>query len=342
MANFVGMLKAIAEKVTLEFKRPAGTSRGVLTTKNSWIIRLWDEAHPEIKGTGEASIIESLSPDWSNEYPNKIQEIVDQIDEIQASDLADYPSIQFGVEAALLDLKNGGDQLYYPSDFTDKNEGIRINGLIWMGDEAFMAEQIDQKLKEGFSCLKLKIGAIDFDTELQLLEKIRKRYSSGTLELRVDANGAFSPENAIQKLDQLSKFDLHSIEQPIKQGQIQAMHELCKKTPLPIALDEELIGIKFKSAKSALLREIQPQYIILKPSLVGGFEASDEWISLAEEEEIGWWITSALESNVGLNAIAQYTATKNNPMPQGLGTGQLFENNISSTLGIQGERLYHH
>ncbi|MBD3637430.1 MAG: o-succinylbenzoate synthase [Crocinitomicaceae bacterium] len=336
------MLKASVEKITLQFKRPAGTSRGILSTKNSWIISLWNDEKPGITGKGEASIIESLSPEWSDEYENELRDILSNIHLFSEDDLINFPSIRFGIEAALKDLKNGGKREYFDNAFTRGEEGIRINGLIWMGDKSFMLDQIKEKLEMGFSCIKLKIGAIDFDAELDLLRFIRAKFSKETLELRVDANGAFAPKDALEKLEALSKFDLHSIEQPIKQRQWEEMAQLCKKTPLPIALDEELIGINEMSLKQQVLNTIKPQYIILKPSLVGGFTASDEWISLAEKMNIGWWITSALESNVGLDAIAQYTATKNNPMPQGLGTGQLFKNNVTSTLRIKRDFLFHH
>ena len=222
----------------------------------------------------------------------------------------------------------------YPSGFSNGNEHIPINGLVWMGSEAFMKQQISDKLNQGFRCIKMKIGAIDFNTELNLLKSIRKEYSPADIALRVDANGAFNSSEALEKLKRLSEFDLHSIEQPIKQGQWQEMARLCEDTPLPIALDEELIGVFSEKEKLDVLNTISPHYVILKPSLIGGFSASDQWISLAESKDIGWWITSALESNIGLNAIAQYTFAKNSKLPQGLGTGSLFTNNIPSPLKV--------
>ena len=335
------MLKATVEKVTLNFKRPAGTSRGVLHSKDSWIIKVWDDKNPVIKGVGEASIIKSLNPEWSDDYEDQLNAVVENIsDYAQKPDkLSEFPSIKFAIETALLDLKNGGRQLYFDTAFTRGNANIVINGLIWMGEKELMLEQIDQKLKAGFKCIKLKIGAIDFDEELEMLDYIRSYHNAEELELRVDANGAFSAEDAMSKLEKLSRFNLHSIEQPIRQGQWDKMRNLCLQTPLPIALDEELIGISLASEKRNLLDKIQPQYIILKPSLIGGLQEADEWIALAEERKIGWWITSALESNVGLNVIAQYTATKNNPMPQGLGTGSLFKNNLAAPLKTEGELL---
>lgn len=336
------MYQASLEKYTLQFKRPSGTSRGVLTEKESWFIRIWKKEDPETVGIGEASIIKTLSPEWSDRYPDFIQEVVDKINQHIENDLVElrsWPSIYFAVETALLDLHNGGKQLFFRSPFTDNHAPIRINGLVWMGQQSFMLEQIQEKINQGFDCIKLKIGAIDFQEELDLLAFIRTHYAANEIEIRVDANGAFSPEDAMTKLEKLSKFDLHSIEQPIKQGQIQEMAELCAAPPLPIALDEELIGISEPKKKNELIQMIQPQYIILKPSLIGGFQGSDEWIQAAEKNGIDWWITSALESNIGLNAIAQYTYTKENPMPQGLGTGQLYTNNIPSPLVIREGQL---
>lgn len=336
------MLVAAIEKYTLHFKQASGTSRGVLTEKDSWFLRIWNKNKTSVVGIGEASIIKSLSPDWSNRYEAKLDEVAQKITYYanHIHELVEFPSIQFAIETALLDLKNGGHQVLFPSDFTTAETPITINGLIWMGSEAYMHEQIEEKIAAGFKCIKLKIGAIDFKRELHLLAAIRKRFSKEEIELRVDANGAFAANEALEKLRALAEFNLHSIEQPIKQGQLEAMSELCKKTPLPIALDEELIGIYSSPTKNELLERIQPQYIILKPSLIGGFAGTNEWIAAAEKQKIQWWITSALESNVGLNAIAQYTFTKNNLLPQGLGTGQLYTNNTPSNLTIKNGQLF--
>ncbi len=235
-------------------------------------------------------------------------------------------------------MEHQGD-LYFPSDFTEGKDSIKINGLIWMGDVNYMQSQIEEKIRDNFSCIKLKIGT-DWDSEKEILKSLRKEFSKDQIELRVDANGAFSLEQAKVVLQELADLDIHSIEQPIEAGNWKAMADLCKNTPTPIALDEELIGVLNFESKKDLLREISPQYIILKPSLIGGFSGSDEWIDLAEKNNIGWWITSALESNIGLNAIAQYTYTKNSPMPQGLGTGGLFTNNFPSPLALEGEKLW--
>jgi o-succinylbenzoate synthase len=253
--------------------------------------------------------------------------------------LVDFPSIQFGLEMAFRSLQNNDPFMLFSSDFTKGEDSIPINGLIWMGGTDFMKQQIKDKLSQGFSCIKMKIGAIDFSKELDLLKSIRKEFSSEDIELRVDANGAFSVLEALENLKRLSEFGLHSIEQPIKKGQWDEMARLCKESPLPIALDEELIGVTNADEKKELLKVIQPQYIILKPSLLGGYRGSDEWIGISEKMSIGWWVTSALESNVGLNAIAQYTYTKNNNMPQGLGTGGLFTNNFASPLNVKNGTL---
>lgn len=325
---------------TLKFKKPGGTSRGVLHEKRSWYLIV---KQMEKTGIGECGPLKGLSIDNFDEMENKLNEVCLNINDHEywlKEGLTDFPSIRFGLETALLDLRNGGSRILYPSEFTEGNDFIRINGLIWMGKPDFMLEQVEEKLQLGFHCIKIKIGAIDFEEEIRLLSYIRDHYSAKEIELRVDANGAFSPNEAFDRLERLAELDIHSIEQPIKQNQWNAMEELCRQTPVPIALDEEIIGIRTLEEKQKLLKAVQPQYIILKPSLVGGFKESEEWIEVAEENNTGWWITSALESNIGLNAIAQWTYTLNNPMPQGLGTGQVFSNNIPSPLYLEGEKLY--
>ncbi len=307
----------------------------MLTQKETWFLLLEENGK---KGIGECGLLRSLSVDDRSDYEQKLQWVCRNIhlgkDRLW-EDLMEFPSIQFGVETAFRSLESETPFLLYPSEFTSGEKAIPINGLVWMGDKAFMKEQIVQKIKDGFSCIKLKIGAIDFQTELDLLKYIRSEFSSEEIELRVDANGAFLPAEAAEKLKKLSEFDLHSIEQPIRQGQLSEMAELCRITPVPIALDEELIGVFDVTKKRDLLQTIQPQYVIFKPSLIGGFRGTDEWRKLADAQDIGWWITSALESNVGLNAIAQYTFSLNNEMPQGLGTGGLYTNNFDSPLQVQ-------
>src|SRR5690554_2568505 len=336
-------LKATFEKRVFTFKRPSGTSRGVLNDKKAWLITVWDEVNPSIKGVGECSVIPHLSPDYPNDevYEAKVKEVAENVHYFakNIAELTAFPSIYFGLEMALVDLKNGGKRIFYDTAFTQGKTEIPINGLVWMGDEAFMKEQIEQKLAEGFSCIKMKIGAIEFEKEMRLLRSIRKRFSADRITLRVDANGAFSPAEAVDKLTALKEFELHSIEQPIKQGQIAEMNALCAQNIVPIALDEELIGIYEYEQKAKLLDEIKPQYIILKPSLVGGFKGTAEWIELSEARNIPWWITSALESNIGLEAIAQFTSTYPVTMEQGLGTGALYVDNIESNLHVENGQL---
>jgi len=334
-------MKATYKKYILDFKRPSGTSRGVLTKKETWFLILQKEGN---HGIGECGLLKGLSYDDVADYEEKLQWTCDNINlgkDVLWKQLKDYPSIQFGVEQAFLSLAAENPFELFPSDFTQKESPIAINGLIWMGDETFMHEQIQQKLQQGFQCIKMKIGAVDFDTEIAILKSIRSTYSKDLIELRVDANGAFSKEEALKKLRILAELDIHSIEQPIPPGHFQEMMNLCSQSPLAIALDEELIGISDRTKKEELLHAIQPQYIILKPSLIGGFKGSTEWIELAKNYGIGWWITSALESNVGLNAIAQWTYTLNNEMPQGLGTGSLYTNNFESPLTVAKGKLYY-
>lgn len=338
-------LEASYEKRVFDFKRPGGTSRGVMTQKKAWFISIWDSRNPQVVGTGECSIIEGLSPDYENDeqYEAQVGKCIQSINEFanDLDELKHMPSIFFGIEMALLDLKNGGKRLFFETDFYHGKSNIPINGLIWMGDPRFMADQIVEKLEQGFSCIKMKIGAIDFEKEFSLLEGIRKDFDQNQITLRVDANGAFTIEDAPEKIGRLSELGIHSIEQPIKPRQWDEMNSLCKANHLPIALDEELIGVYDSREKVNLLDSIQPQYIILKPSLMGGFKGVAEWIDLSEERNIPWWITSALESNIGLDAIAQFTSQYNVQLPQGLGTGSLYTNNIESTLKIENGHIKH-
>lgn len=338
-------MNARFEYTPLTFKRPAGTSRGTLTVKHSWLIFIEENG---ITGTGECSIIPELSPDFisTGDYEKGLSTVVKQITDGQLTlenahiILKNKPSVLFGVECAFLDLKNGGEKVYFDNGFSQKNKAIDINGLVWMGDEMFMQEQIDQKLKEGFSTIKMKIGAIDFETEFKLLNNIRNHYNKEKITLRVDANGAFKPDEAASVLNRLSELDIHSIEQPIKAGQWKEMKHLCSSTPIPIALDEELIGIYSQKEKEELLSLIKPQFIILKPSLHGGISGTREWIELAEKNQTDWWMTSALESNIGLKAICELTAEYNNPLPQGLGTGSLYVSNFESDLTVENGKIF--
>ena len=364
------------EERLLHFKQPAGTSRGIYTTRKSWFVKISDGAHI---GIGECAPLPQLScddlPDYGEKLRVKCEEFAAAIERGDAAisafleTMRPYPSMLFGFETALLSLtsflpiqgeseegfsslstpfrgsQRGASHLLFDTPFSHGEVGIPINGLVWMGSYEEMQQRIEQKLEQGFRCIKLKIGAIDFEQELELIKKIRERFSHHEVELRVDANGAFSYENgdALYKLELLSQYVLHSIEQPIKAGQWANMAELCRESPLPIALDEELIGVNDPQQKRQLLHIIKPAYIVLKPSLHGGMLGCREWISIAREEGIGSWITSALESNIGLNAIAQFCADVYGPditMPQGLGTGQLFTDNIDMPLAIRGNRLW--
>ena len=332
-------MKAGFKKYELQFKQQAGTSRGVLDSRTVWYLFLEENG---ITGIGECAPLPGLSKETPEEIETQIQQLCASPTLFRENPelLKDTPSLLFALETALLDLKYGGEHILFPSEFTEGKAGIPINGLIWMGETNKMKSQIDAKLSSGFQCIKLKIGAINFEEELKLLQGIRQRYTPEQITLRVDANGAFLTNEAIQKLRELTEFQLHSIEQPIAAGNWEIMAKLCKESPLPIALDEELIGINHRFKKIELLDTIHPQYLVLKPSLHGGISGCDEWIELAEERSVGWWITSYLESNIGLNALAQWTFTKNVRMHQGLGTGQLFTNNIDSPLEIRGEQLW--
>lgn len=331
---------------TFHFKQPAGTSRGVYTRRHSYFLTVTDDARPWIKGFGECATLPDLSCDAIPEYETILRQLcktVETLGKIPYDILRPYPSILFGLETAFAQLEAHGSTMLFDTPFGRGEVGIRINGLVWMGSFDEMYQRIETKLQQGFHCVKLKIGAIDFDKELELIRHIRESFSKKQIELRVDANGAFTPNNALQRLEALAKYDIHSIEQPIKQHQWKAMARLCAVSPLPIALDEELIGVNVKSMKADLLDTIQPQYIILKPSLHGGMYGTEEWLQLAEERGIGSWITSALESNVGLNAIAHFCAKvygSHITTPQGLGTGQLFTDNITMPLEIKGDELW--
>ena len=344
------------EEKLLHFKQPAGTSRGIYTTRRSWFVTLTDEEGRQ--GIGECAPLPNLSCDDIPDYADKLSTFCESfISDISATNLVppssfllprdihtprNYPSMLFGLETALLNLRAGSPMLF-DTPFGRGEEGIPINGLVWMGSFEEMRQRIEEKLAQGFHCVKLKIGAIDFEQEIELLKKIRSRYSRQEIELRVDANGAFSTDDALQKLERLAQYDIHSIEQPIRQQQWGDMARLCRESPIPIALDEELIGVNDSVTKTQLLDIIKPAYIILKPSLHGGMSGTKEWIDMANERGIGSWITSALESNIGLNAIAHLTAYLYGPhiqRPQGLGTGQLFTDNIPMPLEIRGDKLF--
>jgi o-succinylbenzoate synthase len=340
-------VKITYKKHILEFKFVAGTSRGVLNTHTVYYVKIHDSENPILFGLGECAPLKGLSIDYLPDFEQILSKIctkLSAIDQLNFSNISEIipenlPSIRFGFETALLDLKNGGKRQIFQNDFSLKNAPIEINGLIWMGDKALMLSRINEKINEGYKTLKLKIGAINFNEECELLDNIRANFSEKDLTIRVDANGAFSPNDAMKKLKMLSKYAIHSIEQPIATNQKIELKQIIKNSPIPIALDEELIGV-FENEKEKLLEDLNPHLIVLKPTLLGGLKATKEWIEIAENQEISWWITSALESNIGLNAIAQFTAEFDNKLPQGLGTGQLYLNNIESPLEIKNGSLY--
>lgn len=323
----------------LKFKEPAGTSRGILTEKPTFFIKVYDENNPELFGIGEAAVFPGLSPEADGNYVWKLTELMANVAINRLTDLSRHSSIQFGLESAIYDFTNGCKGTYFPSTFTEGEETIEINGLVWMGDFERMIERIEEKLTEGFRCIKLKIGSIAWTKELEMIRYIRGKYTESDLTIRVDANGGFKYEECKERLGELADLGIHSIEQPIQAGQPDLMAKLCKVSPVPIALDEELIGKGNLEERIETLEKIKPQFIILKPALCGGLSGASEWIEEAEKRNIGWWITSALESNVGLNAIAQFTAFLNAKGPQGLGTGGLFINNFETQITLDKDRL---
>ncbi len=327
------MLKAHFKQYQLRFNSPVLTSRGSMSVKNGYYLFITDGTKT---GIGECSYIEGLSPDDLVNYERALSQLCNGIEQGSKElfpSFNDFPSIAFGYETALLDFSSGGNRVLFKSEFTNGSATMPINGLVWMGSKTFMQQQIQQKINDGFSCIKLKVGAIDFEKELELLDFIRGKFPAEVMEIRLDANGAFKFDFALQQLEKLALYQVHSIEQPIKQGQIERMMRLCKESPIPIALDEELIGVSGK-VREELLQFIQPHYIILKPALLGGLGACEQWIQTAQKQNIRWWATSALESNIGLNAIAQWVFTKKNALVQGLGTGSLYTKNIPSPLYV--------
>ncbi|PID95211.1 MAG: o-succinylbenzoate synthase [Bacteroidetes bacterium] len=339
------------KKYRLRFRQPIGTSRGVYTEKINYYLFLGDDVHSG-RGVGECNLLSGLSVDDVPEYETQLAACCRQINEGASPDACSverFPSIAFALETALLDLHHGGEKILFPSAYTRGEEGIITNGLIWMGEEKKMQQRIDDKLARGFHTLKMKIGALNWPQERALLRRIRDRYDASTITLRVDANGAFRRADVFGVMDDLAALDVHSIEQPVEKGNHALMAEVIDKCEVPVALDEELIGICGKAQRKALLEQLNPAFLILKPSLLGGFKQCEEWIALAQAQNRQWWITSALESNIGLNAIAQWSykiledhdLTKK-MLPQGLGLGDIYQNNLSAPLDLRGEKLYHH
>jgi o-succinylbenzoate synthase len=345
------ILQASFTRKVFQFGFKARTSRGLMRDKTSWFIKIWDRENPNVVGMGECGPLPGLSLDARPDFEERLMAILGKVDQhnvdniksaevfVRATVPPEFPSIVFGLETALRDLFQGGKQLIFENSFV-QGKPIPINGLIWMGDMDFMMNQINQKIAQGFNCIKLKVGGLDFDRECDILHYIRRRYYKDDITIRLDANGAFKVDEVLFKLNELSKFKVQSIEQPIKPG-LPEMEELCKKSPIPVAFDEELIGVKSLEEKKYLLDRLKPQFIILKPTLHGGMMGCEEWISAAETSGIGWWITSALESNIGLNAVCQFTANYDNHLPQGLGTGMIYENNIPSPLEVKAGNIFY-
>lgn len=333
------MLRAAFAPYRLLFNFRALTSRGALPYKDTYFIKVWHDAGPSRFGIGECAVFRGLSADDRPDYEEKISALCRSINRGEQYDITGWSSLRFGLETALADLDNGAARTLFPSAFSSGQSDVVINGLVWMGSLDEMTRRADEKIAAGFRCIKFKIGSHDFDSEVQLLERIRAKHGAEKLEIRLDANGAFTKDNVMQRLNRLAILDIHSIEQPVAAGQVDVMAQVCAQSPIAIAIDEELIGCRTKEQMAAMLKKIQPAYIILKPALCGGFSGAADWIECAGKMNIGWWATSALESNIGLNAIAQWTAAMNVAMPQGLGTGGLYTNNITSPLTLVGERL---
>lgn len=340
-------LRAKYFKKVFQFNFKARTSRGLMRDKTSWFIKMWDDLNPEIFGLGECGPLPGLSIDARPDFEDHLVATIEKFNALNLSTPSDehlytiippdFPALTFGFETAMKDLQHGGQRIIYKNSFLE-GQSIPINGLIWMGDMDFTMDQINAKIAEGFTCIKLKVGGLDFDRECDVLSYIRRRYFRESITIRLDANGAFKLDDALYKLEELSKFSVHSIEQPIKPG-LAEMEELCRKSPIPVAFDEELIGKETYDQKKELLTRLKPQFIILKPMLHGGLKSCEEWIRLAEEIGIGWWITSSLESSIGLNAICQFTANYNVALPQGLGTGKIYINNFDSPLCVTSGKI---
>jgi O-succinylbenzoate synthase len=334
-------MKASFTSYKIPFKNPILTSRGGMNHKYGYFITIENGG---IKGIGECSIIKGLSRDNLDTLPDILGYVCDKIEHwelIKKDIFKTHPAIVFAVESALLDLKNGGRKILFESAFTNQLQPIPINGLVWMADEKKMSHEINEKYEKGFRCIKLKVGAIDFEAECRLLSKIRSEFDKDKIEIRVDANGAFAPNIVRERLLRLAEFDIHSIEQPISTNQWKLMAALCNEKIIAIALDEELIAVMEEDKMEELLDTINPQYIILKPSLIGGLTIADKWIAFAQKRNIDWWATSALETNIGLNAISQWVAHKDVSTTQGLGTGELYQKNIASPLYIDRGQLFY-
>ena len=336
------MIHATWKELTLTPRFPLGTSKGVINVRTVWYLIAWDESRPQVRGIGEAALFPGHSKEFPAEVRTKLLELcadTSSWEERLIHDLVHVPSVRFAVEQCLRDLNVSGSKVLFPSEFTLGRQGIPINGLVWMGEKKEMRERIKAQIDGGNRCVKMKIGGIGINDELELLADVRREFSAKELTLRVDANGAFSHATAMPVLERLAELEVESIEQPIPPGLFETMAEICAKSPVPIALDEDLIGLNTRDAKADLLDHVKPRHIVIKPSMVGGWAAAEEWIALANARNIGWWITSALESSIGLNAVAQWTATLGVGIPQGLGTGSVYADNIPSPLTVKAGEL---
>ena len=336
------MIHATWKELTLTPRFPLGTSKGVIKARTVWYLIAWDAERPQVRGIGEAALFPGHSKEFPADVRTKLLELCSDTSnwgQRLHDDLMQVPSVRFAVEQCLRDLQASGSKILFPSEFTLGHAGLPINGLVWMGDMATMRERIKTQIDGGSRCVKMKIGGIGIADELQLLADVRREFNAKELTLRVDANGAFTNGNVMPVLERLAALEVESIEQPVSPGLYEVMAELCATSPLPVALDEDLIGISTPEGKKDLLDHVKPQYIVIKPSMVGGWAAAQEWIDLAQERGIGWWITSALESSIGLNAIAQWTATLGVTIPQGLGTGSVYSDNVPSPLSVSAGEL---
>lgn len=327
------MLQMTPVPYTLHFKRPAATSRGALREREIVFLRAEQDG---VVGWGECGIVPGLSRDDRVDYVDAISSICAAINQgvgPAGIDLAALPSVAFGLETALLDLAGGGRQRLFDTPFSRGEAALPTHGLIWMDTPAGMWDQIERKIAQGCQVIKLKVGALPFDQELAWLIDVRRRWPAEEVELRLDANGAWQPAEALGHLQRLAALDAAFLEQPIKPGQAQELAAICAVSPIPIALDEELIAA---SDPARLLETIRPHHIVLKPSLLGGLTACQSWIAAAERLGVQWWINSLLESNIGLNAIAQWSSALGGSRVHGLGTGQLFSNNLPSPLRMDG------
>jgi len=339
------------EKHTLRFIKPAKTSRGEYIEKTAYLLWIVTET---FKVCGEASPLSDLSVDGKVDFSNIVQPYENQFLTFEdlhnlLEDWMPYPSLRFALYSAILKAKFQANriaiqqptksQVWIENEFTHGKEGMKINGLVWMNSIDAMYEEAIHKINAGFTCIKLKVGALDFDAECRLIEKIRKQFSPFKVEIRLDANGGFKNGDALFQLEDLKRFNIHSIEQPIQANQPDLMQEICAKSPIHIALDEELIGIDVNNSLN-LMKKIKPKYIILKPTLLGGFDFCDIWIQHAVSQNVGWWSTSALEGNIGLADIAQWVSAYKPTMPQGLGTGSLFVKNFDPHTKVVGETMF--